>query len=388
MRDGWTEVAVGDVAQIVGGGTPKSSVPAYWGGDVQWLTPKDLSDRPARYTSAGARTITEAGLKSSGARILPAGAVLLTSRAPVGYVSIAASPIATNQGFKSLVLKDDQIPEFWYLLLGHSTDYLRANSGGSTFQEISGGALKKLRFLLPPLTEQRRIVDLMAAVDSVVQASEKSLLRAESLIVARVQEIVASAERGMPFEEAAFFASGAAFPIHAQGDSEGTIPFIKVSDMNLPGNELRIVTANHHVTEEGLRKLRARAWPAGTVVFPKVGAALLTEKRRVLTKPTAFDNNVMGVIAREGVVTPEFLFTFMRTVKLGDYAQIGALPSVNQGHLRSLIVPSYSLERQRQLDEEVAALDSTVAASRSYVERLRTLRGGIVKTCGSACHAA
>ncbi|MFX0538582.1 restriction endonuclease subunit S [Ornithinimicrobium sp. Y1847] len=174
MREGWREVAVEDVAQVVGGGTPKSGVPEYWGGDVQWLTPKDLSDRPARYTFSGARTITAEGLKGSGAKLLPAGAVLLTSRAPVGYVSVAAGPITTNQGFKSLILKNGQLPEFWYYLLLHSTDYLRANSGGSTFQELSGGALKKLRFRVPPLDEQRRIVDLIGALDDTIAAAEQS----------------------------------------------------------------------------------------------------------------------------------------------------------------------------------------------------------------------
>ncbi|WP_153392720.1 restriction endonuclease subunit S [Ornithinicoccus halotolerans] len=172
MREGWRTVSVGDVAQVMGGGTPKSSVAEYWGGEVQWLTPKDLSQRPARYTSSGERTITEEGLKNSGARLLPPGAVLLTSRAPVGYVSVASGPIATNQGFKSLVLNDDQLPEFWYYLLGHSTEYLRANSGGSTFQEISGGALKALRFTVPPLDEQRRIVDLIGAVYDAMEAAE------------------------------------------------------------------------------------------------------------------------------------------------------------------------------------------------------------------------
>ncbi len=165
MRDGWETVRVSDVATVVGGGTPKSGVETYWGGDVPWLTPKDLSQKPARYTSSGERSITEEGLKASGARLLPPGSVLLTSRAPVGYVTVASAPIATNQGFKSLVLKDGQVPEFWYYLLGHSTEFLRAHSGGSTFAELSGSALKTLEFTIPPVLQQRRIVDLIGAVD-------------------------------------------------------------------------------------------------------------------------------------------------------------------------------------------------------------------------------
>ncbi|MEO9249151.1 restriction endonuclease subunit S [Citricoccus nitrophenolicus] len=182
MREGWREVVVEDVAQVIGGGTPKSNVEGYWGGEIPWLTPKDLSERPSRYTTRGTRNITQAGLDRSGARLLPKGTVLLTSRAPVGYVSVAANAIATNQGFKSLILDGTQLPEFWYYLLGHSTDYLRANSGGSTFQELSGSALKKLRFTVPPLKEQRRIVDLMGALDDTIAAAQRTLEQTSSVL--------------------------------------------------------------------------------------------------------------------------------------------------------------------------------------------------------------
>ncbi len=189
MRDGWETVRVSDVATVVGGGTPKSGVETYWGGDVPWLTPKDLSKKPARYTSSGERSITEEGLKASGARLLPPGSVLLTSRAPVGYVTVASAPLATNQGFKSLVLKDDQVPEFWYYLLGHSTDFLRAHSGGSTFAELSGSALKTLEFTIPPVLQQRRIVDLIGAVDEAIEAARDHMAALDELLLAAQDDI-------------------------------------------------------------------------------------------------------------------------------------------------------------------------------------------------------
>jgi len=195
MRDGWETVRVSDVATVVGGGTPKSGVETYWGGDVPWLTPKDLSQKPARYTSSGERSITEAGLKASGARLLPAGSVLLTSRAPVGYVTVASTPIATNQGFKSLVLKDGQVPEFWYYLLGHSTEFLRAHSGGSTFAELSGSALKTLEFTIPPVLQQRRIVNLIGAVDDAIEAADDAADASDFLwwhLAAAMEEAVRS----------------------------------------------------------------------------------------------------------------------------------------------------------------------------------------------------
>ena len=135
MREGWETVRVSDIATVRSGATPSTKDPGNWDGDIPWLTPKDLSERPAKYTERGNRSITEQGLKKT--TLLPAGSVLLTSRAPVGYVSIARNEISTNQGFKSLVLKSGQMPEYWYYLLQNSTDYLLDNSGGSTFKEIS-----------------------------------------------------------------------------------------------------------------------------------------------------------------------------------------------------------------------------------------------------------
>lgn len=166
MREGWRKVRVSDVAQVIGGGTPKTFHGPYWDGDIPWITPKDLSDRPALYTAEGSRSITEAGVKGSGAQWLPAGTVLLSTRAPIGYVTIAARPLTTNQGFKSLVLADGQLPEYWYYLLSGSTEYLRSRAPGSTFPELSKRAVEALEFALPPVQEQRRIVDLMNHVDS------------------------------------------------------------------------------------------------------------------------------------------------------------------------------------------------------------------------------
>ena len=102
MNSEWKKIQLQDVADVVGGGTPSTKESSYWNGDVPWLTPKDLSGYNERYISRGERNISEEGLDNSSAVLLPASSILLTSRAPIGYVAIAKKPIATNQGFKSL----------------------------------------------------------------------------------------------------------------------------------------------------------------------------------------------------------------------------------------------------------------------------------------------
>ena len=169
MTEEWPKVRVGEVATIIGGGTPSTTKPEYWGGEIAWLSPKDLSRNPSRFTYFGERNITEAGLASSSARMLPKGAVLLTSRAPIGYVTIAGQPICTNQGFKSLILDESQNSEFWYYLLRSSTKLLHSVANGSTFQEISGKTLSNLEFRLPDLKEQNNIARVLGALDDLIE---------------------------------------------------------------------------------------------------------------------------------------------------------------------------------------------------------------------------
>lgn len=162
---------VGDVAQVVGGGTPKTGVPEYWDGGLPWATPKDLSRSPVKWFERGERDISSLGAEKSSVRKVPRGTVLLTSRAPIGLVSLAARPVYTNQGFKSLILGDTQDPEYWYYLLKMSTGYLEARSSGSTFKELNGRAVANLAFAVPPLDEQRRIAAVLGAFDDLIETN-------------------------------------------------------------------------------------------------------------------------------------------------------------------------------------------------------------------------
>src|SRR5439155_4356002 len=154
----WKWKKMGDVATIVGGSTPPTDHDEYFGGEIPWITPADLSKYTAKTISRGTRNITQAGLDNSGARLLPAGTVLFSSRAPIGYVAIAANPVATNQGFKSFILRDEVTPEFVYYYLQRARDLARSLASGTTFLEISGKKAAQIPIPVPPPDEQERIV--------------------------------------------------------------------------------------------------------------------------------------------------------------------------------------------------------------------------------------
>ena len=181
LPEGWAVTTMGEVATIVGGGTPKTSEPGnFEGGEIPWITPADLSGYEGKSISRGARNITARGLKNSSARLLPAGAVLLSTRAPIGYVAVASQPVATNQGFKSFVLADGLESGFVYHYLLSARQLLESLGGGTTFKELSGADAATIPLPLPPLPEQRRIVAEIETQFTRLDASVAALRRAQA----------------------------------------------------------------------------------------------------------------------------------------------------------------------------------------------------------------
>lgn len=174
IPEGWEIKKIEGVAEVIGGGTPSTKIQDYWDGDVAWITPRDLSNYDSVYIVRGERNITRKGLEESSAKLLPKGAVLLTSRAPIGYVVIANNSVSTNQGFRSLIPKrNGSCSEFLYYLLKLKCSLLKSMAFGSTFGELSGTTLKNLEFLFPPIHEQQSIAKILSDLDAKIELNNK-----------------------------------------------------------------------------------------------------------------------------------------------------------------------------------------------------------------------
>lgn len=147
-----TLAAIGDIGNVVGGGTPSKKVPDYWNGTLPWLTPKDLSINSSTFTSVGQNSITVLGYQHSSAKMIPKNSVLFSSRAPIGYITISENEISTNQGFKSIVPADGIPYTFVYEMLRAETPRIESSASGSTFKEVSGSQLKRHTIKLPSLS--------------------------------------------------------------------------------------------------------------------------------------------------------------------------------------------------------------------------------------------
>ena len=177
-----------DIAEVISGATPKTSVPEYWDGDILWVTPAEINE-DGIYLYDTNRKITEAGVGSAALKVIPENSVLLSSRAPIGKVAINKKKLYTNQGFKSIVPNGDYImPIYLYFLLYFNTEYLNSLGNGATFKEISKKVVENISIPLPPLELQEQFAAKVEAIEAQKAKLQASLEEMETLFDALMQE--------------------------------------------------------------------------------------------------------------------------------------------------------------------------------------------------------
>ena len=179
IPNSWAWVKLGDLGEVILGGTPSTQNENYFGGDIAWVTPADLNENTV-YISKGRRNITEEGLKNSSAKLMPKGSVLFSTRAPVGYAAIAENEISTKQGFISIVLKDFAFNKYIYFVLKSLNNLANSLAGGTTFKELSSTNFKSLPIPLPPKNEQEFIVNELERLMSLADSYEVEFQKLEN----------------------------------------------------------------------------------------------------------------------------------------------------------------------------------------------------------------
>jgi type I restriction enzyme S subunit len=257
---------------------------------------------------------------------------------------------------------------------------------------ITMGGAQSVLVPLPPLPEQRRIAGIlkeqMAAVEKARAAAEAQLQAAKALPAAYLREVFPAPDAPLPqgwrwvkLGEVCDVVNGFGFPEHLQGRKDLPFPFIKVSDMNTEGSEIVVSYAANSVDDELLTLVRGKTYPAGTIIFPKVGGALLTNKKRVLGRRATFDNNVMGLVPKS--VDSEWLYYWMLTIDLRELANTQALPSIRQSEVAALSHPLPPLPEQRRiagiLKEQMAAVEKARAAAEAQLSEINALPSALLR---------
>lgn len=186
----WSKQQLGDICNIVNGGTLSTSIAEFWNGKILWCTPTDITSCSTKYIYTTESKITESGLKASSATLLPKGALLLCSRATIGEVRIAGNTICTNQGFKSLVVHQNISNEWLYYMVHVLKFNMLEKAIGSTFLEISKKDLAELDIIVPEFTEQKAIAQVLSDMDSEIELLEKKLAKYQQIKQGMMQELL------------------------------------------------------------------------------------------------------------------------------------------------------------------------------------------------------
>lgn len=268
----WIECTLDKLGEIVGGATPSTKCEDYYGGSIPWITPKDLSSFKVRYITSGERNITEKGLASCSAQMMPKDAVLFTSRAPIGYVAIASQSVCTNQGFKSIVVNEKADPLFVYYLLKYNKDAIEAMGSGTTFKEVSGKTMRAVKVRIPlDVSYQKRIAAVLDSLDTKIENNERINDNLEQQAQSYFQELfVDNADPEWAIGTISDLGTivGGSTPSKAKPEyyTESGIAWITPKDLSINKSKFVSHGAND-ITELGLKNSSAAIMPEGTVLF-------------------------------------------------------------------------------------------------------------------------
>jgi type I restriction enzyme S subunit len=392
MREGWATTTLGEVAEVVSGGTPSTSTPEFWDGDVTWITPTEVTANEGKVIFNSVRRLTTKGLDSSSAKLLPVGSVLLTSRATIGAVALAGTELSTNQGFASLIAGNDAIPRFLMYWCQQNKAEFESRAAGNTFKEISRKKVAEIPLHLPPLAEQRRIVDVIESVDNYITALETRAETARTARSALVESAIAELMKAecVPLNSIAQVVGGVTKDSGRTNSNEVEVPYLRVANVQRARLDLSEV-----------KKISVNAAKADALKLEN-GDILLNEggDRDKLGRGWVWEGQIprcihQNHVFRARVFDPTFDPYFIAIITNSEigrswFEMMGGqstnLASISKGTLEQFPVPCADQSIQGSILEFWNALSDTAAACDALTHDARRLRSALLSDLLSGNH--
>lgn len=390
MKAGWQRKAIGEVCDVVNGGTPKTGVSEYWDGPHQWITPAEMGKRATPYISQTERTITDAGMQNSSARLLPQESIILSSRAPIGHLVINTVPMATNQGCKGLVPRNGLNSKFLYYYLASIVPLLNDLGTGATFKELSGGKLKEVPVPIAPLPEQHRIVAILdEAFDGIATAkanAEKNLQNARALFESHLQSVFAEWGEGWvetTLGEVCGFENGDRgknYPNRSEYVASG-VPWINTG--HIQPNGTLSETEMNFISEEKFKSLRSGKIQAGDLVYCLRGATL---GKTALVEPLTVGAvaSSLVILRPGGMLDSRFLYHYLSSPigreSIKTYENGAAQPNLGAKSVAKFRIRLPSVAMQKELAFKFDDLRSETQRLESLYQRKLTALDDLKKS--------
>ncbi len=366
--------------QIISGSTPKTSVKNYWGGKIYWATPKDLSDLKSSYIDETPRTITEEGLNSCGAEVLPVNSVLFSSRAPIGHVAINRVPMATNQGFKSFIPDREKIDAgFLYYWLSDNKDYFNNLGNGATFKEVSKAIVSRVEIPLPPIDQQKRIAAILDKAEELRRLRRQSIehldVLTRSIFIEMFGDPVTN-PKGWNIVTIRDLLESASYGTSEKAGSEGTFPILRMGNLTYSGEidftDLKFI--NLKASEEERYSVRS-----GDILFNRTNSAELVGKTAIyrLSKKMAYAGYLVRLRVNQKN-TPEFVASFLNSkyakrMLRGMCKSIIGMANINANEVQEMRIPMTPFSLQQEFAQRVEAIESLKAKHRESLTHLDIL---------------
>lgn len=360
---------------ICSGGTPNSSIPEYWNGGINWITLADLpADDFVTEIKETKRTISETGLSNSNAKLLPVGTVVVSTRATIGRIGIARTELATNQGFKNIIIKrpDKILPEYLAYMLTAQKDVMLHLSSGATFKEISKENFCTIQIPLPSIEDQHLFMDELNGYQHVICGAQEVVDNYRPLF---------SIDASWPVKELGdicIFEYGYTSVAGDRGDTR----YIRITDINVDGSLSNEDNKFVNLTQENQKYLLTK----GDILVARIGATY--------GKTFLFEGNFNAVFASylirlkfDECVLPKYYFYFAQSHYYWEQARnlvTGAgQPQFNANAIKHLQVPLPSIDEQQHIISEIETEAALVEPSKMLINIFREkIKKKIKKTWG------
>ena len=374
----WIKCKIKDIGSVVGGATPSTKKEEnYLNGKIAWITPKDLSNFRGRYIGQGERNITETGMNSCSTQLLPVNTVLFSSRAPIGYVAIAANEVCTNQGFKSVIPNENINPMFLYYLLKYNKDKIENMGSGTTFKEVSGTTMKNIVVSVPAnIKEQEKIACILDTIDNKIEENEgiNNNLLEQVLAIYRHHFVDTTNELRQTCRADEYFdISIGKTPPRKEPQWFSTNPkdvtWVSISDMSTCG--LYISESSEQLTKEAVDRHNVKIVPDNTVLL----SFKLTVGRIAITDGEMTTNEAIAHFKTDKKEINEYLYCYL---KCFNYQTMGSTSSiataVNSKIIKGMpfIVPTD--EEITEFHSLAAPMFAKIKANQAEIRNLTSLR--------------